>query len=56
MSGCARAVRVRTPVVLAYPKAEISTSLAALAARLADAERRDGRDDSFFRRVVRWLN
>ncbi len=50
------AVRPRTPVVLAYPKAEISTSLAALAARLAGAKRRDSVDDSFFRRVVRWWN
>jgi flagellar biosynthesis protein FlhG len=50
------AVRLRTPVVLAYPKAEISTSLAALAARVAGAKRHDGGDSSFFRRVVRWLN
>ena len=34
------AVRSRTPVVLAYPKSEISTSLAALAARLAGTKRR----------------
>ena len=50
------AVRLRTPVVLAYPKSEISTSLAALAARLAGTKRHDESDDSFFRRVVRWLN
>lgn len=50
------AVRSRTPVVLAYPRAEISTSLAALAARLTGARRYDGVDDGFFRRVIRWLN
>ena len=50
------AVRSRTPVVLAYPKSEISTSLAAIAARVAGARPRGGVDDSFFRRVIRWLN
>jgi len=50
------AVRSRTPVVLAYPKSEISTSLAAIAARVAGTRPRGGVDDSFFRRVIRWLN
>jgi flagellar biosynthesis protein FlhG len=50
------AVRSRTPVVLAYPKSEISTSLAAIAARVAGTRQRNGVDDSFFRRVIRWLN
>lgn len=50
------AVRSRTPVVLAYPKAEISTSLAALAHRLVGTPRRDLAGGSFFRRVIRWWN
>jgi flagellar biosynthesis protein FlhG len=50
------AVRSRTPVVLAYPKAQISSSLAMLAARLSDKQ--GGRDTSrgFFKKVIRWLN
>jgi flagellar biosynthesis protein FlhG len=50
------AVRSRTPVVLAYPKSEISTSLAAMAARLDGMKRSEAEDGSFFRRVIRWLN
>ena len=50
------AVRSRTPVVLAYPKSPISASLTALAARLVGAPRSERLDDSFFRRVIRWLN
>jgi len=50
------AVRSRIPVVLAYPKSQISASLAAIATRLAGARRWDNHDDSFFRRVIRWLN
>jgi len=50
------AVRARKPVVLAYPKAQISSSFATLAARLGGPQSREGRDGSFFRRVVRWLN
>lgn len=50
------AVRARKPVVLAYPKAQISSSFASLAARVAGARSGDTQDDSFFRRVMRWLN
>ncbi len=50
------AVRSRTPVVLAYPKSQISTSLAALAARFGGLRGRDGRDDGFLRKVIRWWN
>lgn len=50
------AVRSRMPVVLAYPKSQISLSLAAIAARLGGTRQWDDKDDSFFRRVVRWLN
>ncbi len=50
------AVRSRTPVVLAYPKSEISSSLAAIAARLGGTKRGGAAEESFFRRVIRWLN
>lgn len=50
------AVRSRKPVVLAYPKAQISLSLAALAARLGGVRPGDALGDSFFRKVIRWLN
>jgi len=50
------AVRSRTPVVLAYPKCEISLSLAAIATRLGGARRGIDAEDNFFRRVIRWLN
>jgi flagellar biosynthesis protein FlhG len=49
------AVRSRKPVVLAYPKAPISRSLAALATRLAGVRRDETSDDGFFRRVIPWL-
>jgi flagellar biosynthesis protein FlhG len=47
------AVRSRQPVVLAYPKSQISLSLTALAARLSGAR---PCDDTFFKRIARWLN
>jgi flagellar biosynthesis protein FlhG len=50
------AVRSRTPVVLAYPKSEISAALATIAARLGGTRQENGADSSFFRRVMRWLN
>jgi flagellar biosynthesis protein FlhG len=50
------AVRSRKPVVLAYPKATISLSLAALAGRLVGKQRGDSAGRSFFRKVIRWLN
>jgi flagellar biosynthesis protein FlhG len=50
------AVRTRRPVVLAYPRAPISASLALLAARLGGAQRRQTTDEGFFGRLVRWLN
>jgi flagellar biosynthesis protein FlhG len=50
------AVRARTPVVLAYPKAPITASFAALAARLGGAEYGSPTPESFFRKVVRWFN
>ncbi len=50
------AVRARKPVVLAYPKAQISSAFATLAARVGDAKPGDDLEDSFFQRVMRWLN
>ena len=50
------AIRSRKPVVLAYPSATISTSLAALAARLGGLERENKAPESFFAKLVRWLN
>ncbi len=50
------AVRSRKPVVLAYPNAQISSSLAKLAERLSDVRRDVGVSGGFFRKVVKWLN
>ncbi|OHB64771.1 MAG: hypothetical protein A2Y76_07505, partial [Planctomycetes bacterium RBG_13_60_9] len=50
------AVRSRKPVVLAYPNAQISASLAMLAARLTDVPSENKASEGFFRKVVRWLN
>lgn len=50
------AVRARKPVVLAYPKAQISSSFATLAARIGGSRRHDGLEGNFFQRVLRWLN
>jgi flagellar biosynthesis protein FlhG len=50
------AVRSRTPVVLAYPKSDISVSLAAIATRLGGTRHDTRTDESFFRRVIRWLS
>ena len=49
------AVRLRKPVVLAYPKSQIASSLVALAAKLSNglAARRD--DEGFFKKVVNWF-
>jgi len=49
------AVRLRKPVVLAYPKSQIASSLAALAVKLSNglAARRD--DEGFFKKVVDWF-
>lgn len=49
------AVRQRKPVVLAYPRSQISSSLIALAAKLSrsSAARHDG--EGFFRKVADWF-
>jgi flagellar biosynthesis protein FlhG len=50
------AIRCRKPVVLAFPKSQITASFGALAARLGGVVPDKHSGDSFFRRVVRWLN
>jgi flagellar biosynthesis protein FlhG len=50
------AVRARKPVVLAYPNAQISASLAKLALRLSDVRRDRQAPGGFFRKVAKWLN
>jgi flagellar biosynthesis protein FlhG len=50
------AVRSRKPVVLAYPNAQISTSIAKLASRLSNGRRDEETSGGFFRKVVKWLN
>lgn len=50
------AVRSRQPVVLAYPKSQISRSLAALATRLGGIRPAEQMADGLFRRVIRWWN
>ncbi|UCG58112.1 MAG: MinD/ParA family protein [Phycisphaerales bacterium] len=49
------AVRKRTPVVLAYPKSQISASLAALASRLGNGLAAQTDDVGFFGKVVNWF-
>ncbi len=49
------AVRKQTPVVLAYPKATVSVSLAAMASRLSKERIFDEGEKGFFRKVVNWF-
>ena len=49
------AVRLRKPVVLAYPKAQISLSLAALAAKLSSYSTGKPDKEGFFNKVVDWF-
>ena len=49
------AVRMRKPVVLAHPKARITSSLVALAAKLGKASAAQPNDEGFFRKVVDWF-
>lgn len=50
------AVRLRKPVVLAYPKARISSSLSALAAKLGNGLAAQPYNEGFFRKVVNWFS
>jgi flagellar biosynthesis protein FlhG len=49
------AVRQRKPVVLAYPKAGITSSLVALAAKLGNTSAATPGEDGFFRKFVDWF-
>jgi len=49
------AVRLRKPVVLAYPRAQITSSLAALAAKLSHSPAVQASNMCFFRKVVDWF-
>jgi len=49
------AVRQRKPVVLAYPKAAVTSSLVALAARLSSSSAAQFNEEGFFNRVVNWF-
>jgi flagellar biosynthesis protein FlhG len=50
------AVRARKPVVLAYPRAQISVAFAALAARVGGIECGRKATDGFFRKVANWFH
>lgn len=49
------AVRARKPVVLAYPKAQITSSLVTLAAKISNYSAAQQTDDGFFKKVVDWF-
>ncbi len=49
------AVRLRKPVVLTYPKAKITSSLVALAAKLSSNSTVQPNNEGFFRKVVDWF-
>ncbi|HPS56368.1 MAG TPA: hypothetical protein PLP05_12285, partial [Sedimentisphaerales bacterium] len=49
------AVRQRKPVVLAYPKARITTSLVALSSKLANSSAAKCSNDNFFKKFVDWF-
>jgi len=48
-------VRLRKPVVLAYPKSQITSSLAALAAKLGNGLSIRTEDEGFFKKVIDWF-
>lgn len=49
------AVRLRKPVVLAYPKSQITSSLMALAAKLSSGLAVEPNKEGFFKKVVDWF-
>jgi len=49
------AVRQRKPVVLAYPRAAISSSLTALAAKLSNISAAESGNGKFFKKVIDWF-
>ncbi|MBN2137034.1 MAG: MinD/ParA family protein [Sedimentisphaerales bacterium] len=50
-----RAVRLRKPVVLAYPNSRAASSIVALAAKLSQGMAVRADNESFFRKVVDWF-
>lgn len=50
-----QAVRMRKPVVLAYPRSQITSAMVALAAKLSSGLATRPNDESFFRKVVDWF-
>lgn len=50
-----QAVRMRKPVVLAYPRSQITSSMVALATKLSRGLATRPKDESFFRKVVDWF-
>ena len=53
--GLSCSARLRKPVVLAHPKSQITSSLAALAAKLSNSESSESGDEGFFKKVVNWF-
>lgn len=51
----AAAARLRKPVVLAYPRAEITASIAAIAAKLSNSQSAVSAGGGFFEKVVNWF-
>ncbi|MBW8001451.1 MAG: MinD/ParA family protein [Planctomycetes bacterium] len=49
------AVKLRKPVVLAYPKSQITSSLVALAAKLSRSSAAAPNEEGFFSKVVDWF-
>ena len=49
------AMRQRKPVVLAYPKAKVTSSLVALAAKLSNSSAATADNEGFFKKVVDWF-
>jgi flagellar biosynthesis protein FlhG len=51
----ATAARMRKPVVLAFPRADITASIASLAAKLSKSQSMVSANDGFFEKVVNWF-
>ncbi len=51
----AAAARMRKPVVLAFPRAEITASIAGIAAKLGKSQSIISANDGFFEKVVNWF-
>ena len=49
------AIRLRKPVVLAYPKARITSSMVALASKLSNGFGAKHNNEGFFKKVAGWF-